>query len=327
MQNRQYPRSNDFDPVFIVGAPRSGTTMLAVLLDRHSRISIPPETNFFSEFLPQISTCDESSQEDKVQAALSFRRIQDLEIPKKELLKRFGMYENDFPSLFRAILEAYSARQGKQRAGEKSPKHIEHVPTLLQAFPKAKIVLIVRDGRDVVRSLLKVAWAEPGNPRRFGLFCIEWNRYVDLVRKYRQEFSSTQLFVIKYEDILRQPEDKIREICQFIGEKFEAQQLNAGKTSTTVPGWEMDWKGKASQMLDPKRIEAWRNEQDIKKIWSMNIFMGKSLKYLGYPETNLYGCPWRIRLLLRLKAIPYASWCREYVLFALRLMRKARLMK
>ena len=266
-------------------------------------------------------------QEEKVEAAVSFRRIKDLGITKEELGEQFAQYEDNYASLFRAILEVYCRKQGKSRVGEKSPKHIEYVPTLLTAFPKAKILLIVRDGRDVVRSLMKVPWAEPGNPRRFGLFCMEWNQYAILARKYGRKFSANQLKIVKYEDILSAPEKKMMEICQFVGEQFETTQLDAGITSTAVPHWEEDWKGKASQMLDPQRIEAWRKEQDEKIIWRMNILMGKSLKYLGYRETYLCGCPWHMRLFFRLQAMPYASWCREYALFGLRLLRKVGFVK
>lgn len=317
----------DFAPIFIVGAPRSGTTLLAVLLDRHSQISIPPETNFFSEFLPETVSRGLSFREERVDAAVSFRRIKDLGITEEELREQFDRYENNYASLFRAILEVYCRKQGKNRLGEKSPRHIEYVPTLLAAFPKAKVLLIVRDGRDVVRSLMKVPWAEPGNPRRFGIFCMEWRHYAILAEKYRRKFSANQFKIVRYEDILSAPEKNMMEICQFVGEQFEPEQLDAGKTSTAVPNWEEGWKGKASQILDPQRVEAWRQEKDEKIIWRMNILMGKSLRYFGYRDTFLFGCPWYMRLLLRLQAIPYESWCREYALLGLRFMRKMGVVK
>ena len=178
---------DEFSPIFIVGAPRSGTTMLAVLLDRHSSIAIPPETQFFTEYANQQPEKDKLlSKEEMVDNALSFARIGDMGVSRTKVLELFQNRESTFQDLFQSILEVYAIGQRKPRAGEKSPKHLEHVPELLDAYPNAKIICIVRDGRDVVRSLLKVPWAEPKSTRRLELFCVEWRELVSLALTYKK---------------------------------------------------------------------------------------------------------------------------------------------
>lgn len=311
-----------FAPIFIVGAPRSGTTMLAVLMDRHSAITIPPETQFFTEFLPQLAnTTEEISYIDMAKIALRFKRISDLQLSEEEVLRKFENYEKNFPNLFQALLEKYAEKQGKKRPGEKSPKHIEHVPFLLQKFPGAKVICIVRDGRDVVRSLLKVPWAEPKSKRRLELFCVEWRDYAKLALQYKKKLSPENFLLVKYENILRNPINELKKICHFIEEEFEENQLVPDGDSDVVPAWEGEWKKKASKMLDPKRAEAWRTQAEQSHIWEMNMMMGSALKKLGYSNVGLKDCPILTRLALTVKKVPYYKNIRPFSLLSLKILK------
>lgn len=314
--------ANNFRPIFIVGAPRSGTTLLAVLLDRHSQIAIPPETQFFADFLPsQPSSSVVSSRNEKIEQALSFRRIQDIGLVREQLLDVFSGLPNTWPCLLQAILALYAIGQKKKRVGEKSPKHVAHVPEILEAFPDARIICLVRDGRDVVRSLEKVPWAEPNNSRRFSIFCMEWVDYAGLALQYQRKYAKEQFLLVKYENILLSPTVELEKICQFIGEEFEDGQLQITSESNVVPEWEGEWKNKSTAMLDPKRVEAWRRQADKEQIWFMNSMMGKALDELGYDDTDLKDCPFFKKIVLFFKKLPCLSRIRPISLLLLRVFR------
>lgn len=315
-----------FRPIFVVGAPRSGTTMLAVLLDRHSRIAMPPETQFFTESLPGMKKGMKKGmrREQMIDLALSNRRIVDLNLDRADLEGRFGKYPSDPSYLFRSILEAYSCARKKERPGEKSPKHLEHVPRILELYPDAKVICIIRDGRDVVRSLMNVSWAEPGNPRRLGLFCSEWIDLACLAMGYSRAYPKDRFRIVRYEDLLEEPMRELTRLCEFLGEAFEPGQLDLEVKSAVVPGWEGDWKGKSAQGLDPKRIEAWRRSGDKEQLWFMNCLMGAVLARLGYRDTGLAACPFLTRLRLLAVRIPYLKAVRPLSLFGLRALRLCR---
>jgi hypothetical protein len=297
--------------------------MLAVILDRHSNIAIPPETQFFSEFLSEIPPEKKpKSRKEMVEFALNFKRIRDLKLDRTIVLSRFHQYEEMFPNLLRAILETYAATHGKVRSGEKSPKHIEHVPAILDFYPKAKVICIVRDGRDVVQSLLGVPWAEPGNPRRLGLFCTQWSDHAELAMNYVEIFSKEQFLLVKYENILLNPIEEMMKICEFIGEKYEPTQLDAQANSEAIPEWEKNWKSKAINPIDPERVAAWRRTTDQDKIWFMNSMMGATLARMGYRDTSLKGCPAAVKLKLKITKIPYLKPMRSLSLFGLKVLRK-----
>jgi len=312
-----------FSPIFIVGAPRSGTTMLAVLLDRHSRIAISPETQFFTEFAPQfMNQVHFLSREELVEYSLTHSRIKDLHLSRDVVLDIFNNYSKSLPNLLRALIECHANIKGKAIPGEKSPGHIQHVPEILSAFPNAKVICIIRDGRDVVRSLLNVKWAEPNNPRRFGLFCTQWNHFAKITKQYTQAFSKEQFFVAKYEKIIESPEESLQIICDFIGVEFEQTQLHETVLSDVVPTWEKEWKSKATGGIDPKRIYAWRQAADRSQVWGMNCMMGKTLDNWGSPDTELTECPIHKRILLNLFKVPYLPIMRPFSLFGLYLARK-----
>ncbi len=311
-----------FRPIFIVGAPRSGTTLLAVLLDRHSQIAIPPETQFFADFLPSLLPSSAvSSREEKIELALSSPRIQDIGLAREQLLNVFSGLSNTWPCLLQAILALYAFGQNKNRVGEKSPKHVAHVPEILEVFPDAKIICLVRDGRDVVRSLEKVPWAEPDNSRRFSIFCMEWVDYAGLALQYQRQYTKEQFLLVKYENILLSPTVELEKICQFIGEEFEDGQLQITSESNVVPEWEGEWKNKSTAMLDPKRVEAWRRQADREQIWFMNSMMGKALGELGYDDTGLNDCPFFKKIMLFFQKLPCLPKIRPISLLLLKMLR------
>ena len=313
-------------PVFIVGAPRSGTTLMAVLLDRHSNISIGPETQFFTEFIPQNwAEKQPETHEQLVDSALAFKRIADFSFDRDQLLHHFKNYDLTVANLLRAIIEVHAMRNSKSRPGEKSPQHLQHVPMILDHIPEAKILCVLRDGRDVVRSLMETPWAIPNNPRRLRLFCIRWNDAVERTVYYKKTLSPDRFMIVKFEDVLRQPRPELERICNFLGEEFEETQLEPAQPSSVIPGWEKQWKSKASEMLDSGRIEAWRKSSDQKQIWIMNSMMGTMLERMGYKDANLNGCPPVTRTKLFIQKVPYQPRLRKVSAASLKLLKRMKL--
>jgi len=312
---------NPEEPIFIVGPGRSGTTLLAVLLDRHSRIAVPPETHFYSRFIPEVwPTVRQGSRREKVEAALNFVRIAEAGLAVGPVLERFERYDDTAPQLFRAILETYAAERGAVRLADKTPRHLVNVDLLFDDFPRAKVVAIVRDGRDVVRSAMKTPWMT-GNPRRFGLFCRLWSEYAGSLHVCVERFPPDRFHLLRYEDLVREPERQLRRVCEFIGEPFELRQLDMSVETGVVPDREEAWKGKARTSIDASRAEAWRSGADREEIWRLNFLLGDTLRLFDYADTDLRGCPWHRRLY-------YAAWraaltrpVRAVGILALRLLR------
>ncbi|NNF60385.1 MAG: sulfotransferase [Gammaproteobacteria bacterium] len=314
---------NQSEPFFIVGAPRSGTTLLAVLLDRHPLLAIPPETQFYTEFVAKVdATFWQQECEQVVATALAHPRIADLQLDPVEVTGLLEQYGRSPAGLLRALLDCYSRKRGMARVGEKSPRHNEHVATILNDFPRARIVALVRDGRDVVNSMIKAPWAAPGNPRRFLLFCRDWMVQMRHVERNQQRVGSGCQLIVKYEDLLHNPEVELRQICRFLDTDYEPCMLDTSVKTAAVPEWESEWKSKATMGLDATRIGAWQRERTREQIWKMNTILGPMLRRHGYANTTLRDCP----PLHRLKLMPYIAlrWepLRPFAVFLLRFGRK-----
>lgn len=279
---------NSFSPIFIVGVPRSGTTMLAAALARHPNIAIPPETHLFSEYLPKRNQ-SEPITPDVIEQFVIHPRVKDMQLSASDITPEFGKYESNYSGLFQCALEVYAKKSGKSRVGEKSPTHLKHVDKIIQWYPDAKIICIVRDGRDVVKSLIAAPWIHNNLIKH----CIMWREQMQLIDELAGRYSNSVL-VIKYEELLLDPSRVIAAICEFCSEKYTDQMLQPQKTSV-VPAWEKGWKGNADSNFDPSKIAMWRSTCSDKELMLMQFIMGEQLLKWGYPiertssfKDNLY---------------------------------------
>jgi hypothetical protein len=300
------PSSAPFRPIFIVGCQRSGTTALAVMFDRHSTVAMLPETQFFNKFftLDQQRHTPEAVRE-LVRRALEDDEIRNVQLQIEEVLAAFREGEMGHPELFRAILTAYARKHGKDRPAEKSCGHLFASKTILQLYPQAKIICIIRDGRDVVRSLMKVSW---GRALSLPVACLEWSRFTRCALRLGQQIAPESFTIVRYEDLMLAPEPTLRRLCTFVGTNFEQRQLMSGADSDVVPETELAWKGKAKTAPDPSRVEAWRRNAKPKSIAQMNLYMGKLLRKLGYSDTQVRTTSLLTRGLWQLKFLPFRRW-------------------
>src|SRR5262245_49055811 len=140
--------------LFILGCPRSGTTMVQQALNRHSRVVIPPETKFFLSFFG-YSRQQQARYVEQLNADLGIRMARPA-TPIRSL--------DEGRAFFEAIARLYAAKVNRQGAlyfGEKTPWHTGYLPRIRQMFPEAKILVLYRDGRDVALSLSQMPWMSP----------------------------------------------------------------------------------------------------------------------------------------------------------------------
>ncbi len=132
---RQPASTNEgFDPIFIVGHPRSGTTMLARIFDRHSNFAVPTETFFFvPAHRHRLRLAERAGTH---QAFMDYLRgIGIIRYSEESVWDRFVLGPATSFDLFRCLLQDYASCRGKPRCGEKTPWHLLAVPKLLSAYP------------------------------------------------------------------------------------------------------------------------------------------------------------------------------------------------
>ena len=240
------------DPFFIVGCPRSGTTLLSVLLDRHTRLCVPPETGFFAEVAPTLPSPDDESL---LATLRGWPRLPELHLTPEAVLRRLSGRQSSIAEVLTAILALYAEAAGKARCGERTPQHLLDVPIIFQHFPHARIVCLVRDGRDVALSLRAMPWGPPTLAAAAEL----WNTFVRLGDGFAQQHPDQFRFVY-YEKLVTQPEQVLAEVMTFLGERFEPRQMEPHRSSAAVLARSFAWKGQALGPIDPARIGKRRRE-------------------------------------------------------------------
>lgn len=108
-----------------------------------------------------------------------------------------------------------TSRAAKRRWVEKTPHHIHHIAALLDRFGDARVIVMMRDGRDVACSLRA----------RSGDFAAGVHRWLDDNAAAARFAGDTRVLFVKYEDLVSDRERQLRRVCDFLGEPFEPQLL------------------------------------------------------------------------------------------------------
>ncbi len=254
---------------FIVGAPRSGTTMLQQALNRHSQVAIPPETAFFT-FIG-LSAAGQRRHLERLTADLGIP----LRLPGRgargpEAARRF------YEEMARLYVERLG-RGGVTYFGEKSPEHQRRLGRVRRLFPGAKVVLIYRDGRDVALSLTKLPWMSPDLYVNFAL----WLRYYRHQR-WAERACLLPLHCVQYERLVADPERELRAVLAFLGLPYEPPVAEGSHNHEGIPEWELVWKGQALEKISTQRVGVWRSELSVDQVSRLERWGGTALRALGY---------------------------------------------
>ena len=257
-------------PIFIVGAPRSGTTLLQYRLRNHPRISLPTgESHFFIPLYRNQNIYGDLNQIENVRSVLEamHRRSKDfletdlhgIKFDVNEISSKLHAEgRNTLPSIISGIYEMNALGEGKVRWGDKTPYYVLHIPKLLEWFPDAQIIHLIRDGRDVALSLF-------GRRHDFRVYNIYhaakyWQQYVERGHELGNRVTKNQYIEVRYEDLLTQPVATMQKLFSFLGEEYydhlfdTRESSNPGKTPLVHKPIQPDNTGKWRQRLTPGQI-------------------------------------------------------------------------
>jgi LPS sulfotransferase NodH len=263
--------------VFIVGMPRSGTTLLSTMLDAHSDLSISPETHFFTKCPVATHGLSPWVRDEAFRFLENQSGVQDMALPEEvwtALRDSAGSAPSD---VFAALLRAYADRAGASVSGEKTPDHLAHVPEMAERFPGARFVAITRDPRDVYLSQKPMTW----NRDTIVETAWTWRRYAKQVQTYRSAFAG-RFYDLRYEDLLARPADELAALCTFLGVPFETGMLAFYKKADDALSAE-PWKRNTRRPLDPSNREVWRVRLPPARRWIIQAVASSAMQAFGYP--------------------------------------------
>lgn len=294
---------------FIYGHARSGTTLLTRLIRLHPEVHCNYQAHFFSR-KPLLHSLVDSPE---IEGWLTRRS------------NRWNQGRDLSPLVLRAtadfIMERDARRVGKTIVGDKSPNSLldgEAVRLMQQVYPDARLIFIVRDGRDAVvshrfqafidveRSLtaedLRIREAFTADPTPFfnGSRAIFTERgirtaaegWVKNVRETDAEGKarySAQYISLRYEDLLAQPAAQMKRLWQFLGADVNDPALDALIAAEMNQNPDADWqKQKAAELVSPLekgKHGSWRNLFTARDKQIFEAIAGETLRAWMYPST------------------------------------------
>jgi Sulfotransferase family len=269
-------------PLLVLGVRRSGTTLLRVILDRHSELAVPDE----SYFVPQLAD-RHGARIDAERFLDDLRRLPTLrewgvsvDAVRRRLRDRMGLGE-----AVAAVYEAYAERWGKSRWGDKTPMYMQHLPLLERLFPAARFVHLVRDGRDAAISFLAMprgivteSW---GHPRTAAGFACQWKSEVRAARALGARAGGRYLEV-RYEELVADTAAVVERICAFAGLAYEPAMLDY---EGTVDVSAKPHQQRLRQAPTPG-VRDWRADMAAENVAAFEAVAGDLLAELGYETVS-----------------------------------------
>ncbi len=275
-------------PFFIIGAARSGNTLLRALLVGHSAIAIPPESYVLGSIARKWDRLNFLDWEDLVKTVIGefeshpeFHTWQTELWPVYEQLLQLDKEQRSLAIILDTIYRHYATTQspGATVWGDKTPLNTERIFLIDRVFPGARYIHMLRDGRDAVSSAVKA--------KMFGgsveAACEQWLMRVRNARELGDKIGSPRYMELRYEDLAFDPQSAVQWICTFLGVEFEKQMMDNSETfkkmgDTTA----LDHHAAVGLPVNTGSIGKWKERLTPRQIELMKPLLRDELKSTGY---------------------------------------------
>jgi len=306
----------DERPIFIVSSPRSGSTLLRLILDAHPRLAVPPPAWLFHYIYPYLYSYGNLNVEENlrtlIEDALKTPTIEEWPIDVNINEVHSEMKESNYRELFSALHRIYARMGGKERWGEKSPRDAFYMSEIKFYYPDAQFIHILRDGRDVAIDLSEsILW-----PNTLYASAMMWKDFVTSIEDSAREMGPDVYHIVRYNELCSHPEKTLRQICSFLGEEFRDDMLNHNQTNSTKVWAQAKVHAKTARPITSEYVDMYKSRISEHDCSVLEGIIGDTLRRVGY---SIEGEPVQLsskeaRQLIEndtvsnLKAIEYKRW-------------------
>jgi hypothetical protein len=280
--------------VFIIGCPRSGTTYLQKLLATHPKVHTGWESYVFAWYLgPLLRNWREKEHTDAAPGEMrrvglhSYIRDRDLHQFAKEFIKVvIGNIPNGDVFL------------------EKTPEHTLWIREIVDLLPDARFINIIRDGRDVVASLLAASrtWGQEWSTHYAFSAARVWSKYIQRAESGRKLVPKENFLDVRYEDLVRDPASELRSLGAFLQLDWNdssihaAVERNAIQEALVTGGTQIGptkgdyanvsetvFKYPETSFIRKGRPGSWKEDLKFYEKWQVWLFARRTMAAAGYP--------------------------------------------
>ncbi len=312
MPAQEADRSSEPEAIFVVGVSRSGTTLLRTVLQTSDRIAIAMENHYVGHVIPnygarhQFRRLGDPADDETIRRIVEFiysgdyqkaSRLREIspywrwlirEIPPAEVEQRLLAADRTEAGIYAALLRLYADFMGRPVMGEKTPAHLNFVDTLLEWFPGAKVVHIIRDPRAIHISDSRRRRGRPTPPYSWLMrvplafeslillqTALAWSgaarRHARLSRSHPENY-----MMIRFEDLVRDPDNVLPRLFEFLGVALPATATDVKVVSR---GFNLGAEG-----LDAAAADRWREHIHPFADRVVRLLLGRPMRRLGYTD-------------------------------------------
>lgn len=278
--------------VFIVGCPRSGTTLLQRIVNAHPRLAIINQSQWLPGLFKKMTRWlpDGRVTPALIPRILDHARLtQKLDITREDLEGLLAGEALSYARFVSGVFDLYGRKQGKDRVGDKTPIYVRSIRLLHELWPEARFIHLIRDGRDVCLSTINWKRKAAKLTRSFATWredaistsAMRWRWNVQLGREAGQPLGSARYYELRYEALVHHSPDECARLCAFLDVDYDEAMLrfHEGRTQQDPS---LDAK-KAWRPITPG-LRDWHTQMPAEDQERFEATAGDLLDELGYPR-------------------------------------------
>jgi len=287
MCNKHPIHSNQmYNPFFIIGSGRSVNTLVRSILERHPDVHIPPETYVLGVIIRQY----------KKYSYLPWDILLKIILAEIEYYPEFDCFNISLRNLYNKLLSMpqeertlasvlnnfymFHTQHIKPHAirwGDKTPLNTYYLNDIVSVFPDALFVNLIRDGRDVILSYLKM-----GRYKTIRECADRWQSSIEKAQNFAGHYP-TQYMDLRYEDLVQSPQKSVASLCDFLGLEYFDFMLEQDKNDVYLGDVEK-WNhhSNVKKPINTSSIEKWKKEFKSYEINEINQYISTVLERLNY---------------------------------------------
>lgn len=266
----QHNKAQSRAPVFIVGCGRSGTTLLLRIIHNYTQMAGCRDYGLilrFKRLLPYYGTLERRENRLRlikdILGSYDYRhKFQGPDLDPEHLCDELPIAT--YRDLVESIMHHKAKACGKQYWADKTPYYAYYIPEIMELFPEARVVHIIRDGRDMALSVFRQSWG----PKNAYMAAVRWRRFLDHVDRPRSLLQADQFYQLRYEDLLTAPVETFGRLMSFL-------QFPASTTEI--------WARECENYLQRDNHAKWRTKMSHQDCTIFESVAGGYLETHGYP--------------------------------------------
>lgn len=270
---------------FILGNPRSGTSLFRLMLNSHPEIVVPPECGFALWLKDKYKKIDSQSYQSFAHDVVNCKKFETWGVIEADIISEAEKLKPlKYEELVKCVYSAYAKLRSKSAilSGDKNNYYISHIDSIKSTFPSAKVIFIIRDGRDVACSYLEIknksinSKYKPILPTDIESIAYEWKDNAKILIENQDDY-----FYIRYEDLIGAPERTLLKVCSYLGIEYSSDMLLYNKFNDEPEDF-MQWKSKTKEKIDPNNKNKFKTILSKKEIDAFNFICSNELSFFNY---------------------------------------------